>query len=248
MRIINAGLHVSATLDNKVVLRTLSRTELEREYAELRFAVLHHELGWASSKLLGAGGLIDTYDSHSLPCGVFHGRDLVGAFRVVVGESVDSLPSGSAIERLGITSGNYAELSRGMVKKEYCRCGVFTALIAARVHLARTAKMGRVFATIVDSRLGRELFQKENFVPIGHPFNHSDGVITVFKPTILLSAEFDCKAFNESESLARLTSALNNVRDIESMVAQRLLQTSGGKVWLGDVKKRIDEIIQAAGL
>lgn len=32
-----------------------------------------------------------------------------------------------------------------------------------------------------------------------------------------------------------------DVRDIENMIAQRLLQTSGGKVWLGDVKKRIDE-------
>ena len=206
----NEELHISASFDDKVVLRALSRDELEGEYALLRFVILHDELGWASSNLLEAQGLIDAYDSHSLPCGVFHGRDLVGAFRVVVGESVASLPSGSAIEGLGMMSGRCAELSRGMVKKDYRQCGVFTALIAACVHLARAGEMDRIFATIVDSRMGRELFQRENFVPVGHPFNHSDGVITVARPTILLSSEFDGKAFDEKESLARLTSLLEN--------------------------------------
>src|ERR1035441_2380842 len=136
MRIAKEGLHISATLDNKIVLRTSSRTEVESEYASLRFAVLHHELGWASSKLVGAGGLIDVYDSHSLSCGVFYGRDLIGAFRVVVGKSVDSLPSGGTIKRFGIRSVNCAELSRGMVREEYRRCGVFTALVAACVERA----------------------------------------------------------------------------------------------------------------
>jgi len=203
-------LHLEATVENKVVLRTLSEAEVQNEYVLLRFAVLHGELGWTSSKLVRAEGLLDVYDSHCLSCGVFHRGDLVGAFRVVVGESVESLPSGKTIKRFGITSGNCAELSRGMVREDYRRCGVFTTLIAASVYLASTAKIDRVFATVLDSRLGRELFRKYGFQPVGEPFHHSDGTISISKPTILLSADLHNETFNERESLGHINSLLES--------------------------------------
>ncbi len=201
----------------QLIVRQLSKLEIEELYLPLRLAILQTELRYVDQRITTPSEMRDQYDDNAVSYGVFYRQSVLGIIRLIIRQSSIELPSGKYLPLCEQKDTKSAEISRAIVAKPFRGIDIFSILVRHACIEAVKIGVTNVYATIVNSRGSQKFADTNGFDIIGESFIYSDELCSIPDETIALKLR--------RKNLSDLTKAIdyrNQLIQKSSMIASRI--------------------------